>query len=117
MAVVQSVEKLSDVDLDHPPAPDLHQPMPEGVQRLVRRAARPEAIRADQEVLLVDRLQDHRHRTLEDLVLERGDADGPGLRAGSLREYAPVARAAPCSGRTWLGPATIGGCPPGPLRS
>src|SRR5215203_5779305 len=73
VAVVQGVEKLSDVDLQDPPATDLHQPVPEGVQCLVRRAARPEAVRAVQEVLLVDRLQDHRYRTLEDLILERGD--------------------------------------------
>src|SRR4051795_4405541 len=75
VAVVQSVEKLADVDLQDPPATDLHQPMPEGVQRLVRRAARPEPVRAVQEVLLVDGLQDHDNRALEELVLERGDAD------------------------------------------
>jgi hypothetical protein len=81
--------KLSDVDLQDPPAPHLHQPMPEGIQRLVRRAARPEAVRAVQEVLLIDGLQGHDDRTLEDLVLERGDADGPGLRSGPLRDVHP----------------------------
>ena len=58
MPVVQSIEKLSDVDLEDTPAPHLHQPVPEGVQCLVRRAARPEPVRAVEEVLLVDGLQD-----------------------------------------------------------
>src|SRR3954464_1723677 len=38
VAVVQGVEELAYVDLQDPPAPHLHQPMPECVQRLVRRA-------------------------------------------------------------------------------
>src|SRR4051812_49090506 len=72
--MVQGVEKLSDVDLQDPPAPHLHQPVPEDVQRLVRRTARPEPERAVQKVLFVDGFQDHDDRALEDLVLERGDA-------------------------------------------
>ena len=37
-------KNLSDVDLQDPPAPHLHQPLPEGLQRLVPRAARPKPV-------------------------------------------------------------------------
>jgi hypothetical protein len=89
VAMVQGVEKLSDVDLQDPPAPHLHQPVPEDVQRLVRRTARPEPERAVQKVLFVDGFQNHDNRALEDLVLERGNANGPGLRSGPLRNMHP----------------------------
>jgi hypothetical protein len=84
--------KLSDVDLQDPPATNLHQPMPERVQRLVCRAARPEPVRAVQKVLFIDGLQDHDNRTLEDLILKCGNADGPGLRPGPLRDVHPSHR-------------------------
>jgi hypothetical protein len=42
----------------------------------MRRAPRTEAVRAVQKVLLIDRFQHHRHRTLQNLVLQRGDSDG-----------------------------------------
>ena len=41
----------------------------------MRAAIRSKAIGAVQEVLLVDRFQQHRHRSLDDLILERGFAD------------------------------------------
>ena len=50
------------------------------------RARGPEAIRAVVKLLLVDCLQHHRHRALEDLVLERRDADGPRSRSITLRD-------------------------------
>src|SRR5258708_31158384 len=44
-------------------------------ERLVSRAARPEAIRAREEVLFVDRLQHHRHGALRHLVFEGWNAE------------------------------------------
>jgi len=38
-----------------------------------------EPVRAGQKVLLVNRLQQHHHRALKNLVLQRGDADRPRL--------------------------------------
>src|SRR5689334_11664534 len=42
----------------------------------MRAATRSKAIGAVQEVLLVDRFEQHRYRSLDDLILERGFADG-----------------------------------------
>ncbi len=92
MLVVEGIEELGDIHFHHPPAAHRHHPPPEDLQRLVRRTARPEAVRAVEKVLLVDRLQRHRHRPLEDLVLERGNADGPGFPAGALRDVHPPHR-------------------------
>src|SRR4051812_26392301 len=87
--MVQGVEKLSYVDLQDLPATDFHQPMPERIQRLVRRAARTKAVRTVQEVLFVDGLKAHGTRALEDLILERGNANGSGSRPGPLRDLPP----------------------------
>jgi len=76
--VVDGVEEALDVEVDHPASPDPHQPTPQRLQRLVRVSPRPEAVRAVQEVLLVDRLQKHQDRPLEDLVLQRRHPDRPG---------------------------------------
>src|SRR5271155_747549 len=89
MRVVQRVEKPPDVHL-HDPAPQpIHRLLPQGRQCLVRRAARPEAVRTGHEVLLIDGFQDHDHRPLEDLILERWNPDGPGLVPGPLYLYDP----------------------------
>src|SRR5215471_222376 len=68
-------------------------------------ASWPKAIRAVVEVLLVDRFQQHRHRSLDNLILERRlptrtltpvvlfnpDAlDGGGLRAATAESLVPV---------------------------
>ena len=44
----------------------------EGVQRIVLAAPRPEPIREPEEILLEDLAQNCRHRSLDDLVFERG---------------------------------------------
>ena len=48
-------------------------------RRMVCRSSRPEAIRAGIEVLLVDRLQQHDDRPLENLVLQGGNSDRASL--------------------------------------
>jgi hypothetical protein len=55
------------------------------------RAAGPEAIRAGEEVLLVDRLQHHRYSALRHLVFEGRDAERP-LRAVRFRDVGPAHR-------------------------
>src|SRR6185437_15140463 len=88
-SVIQRVEELAHVDVEDPPAREPRRLEPESLQRLMRGATRPEAVRAVQEVLLVDGLQHHRHRALQDLVLEGRDADRARLRARPLRDVDP----------------------------
>ena len=47
------------------------------VQRIMLAAPRPEPVREPEEIFLVDRVQDLDHRSLNDLVLQRGDAQRP----------------------------------------
>src|SRR3954453_5381130 len=54
MAVVDRVEVTLNVDIDTPPHTGAHAGGAQSVERLVSRAAGPEAIRAGEEVLLVD---------------------------------------------------------------
>ena len=76
---IERPKEVLDVELQHPAASHRHQPLPQGLQRLVCRSARTEAVRAVTEVLLVDRVQYHRHRALQHLVLEGRNPDRPGL--------------------------------------
>src|SRR6185437_147162 len=72
--VVDGVEERPDVCVEHP----VHLPADrfrKRVQRIVRRPARPEAVREALEFALVDGLQHHPHRLLDDLVLQRRDAE------------------------------------------
>ena len=57
----------------------------------MRRPPRPEAKRAGQEVLLVDRLQHHDDRPLRHLVLKGRDAERP-IRSIRLRNVDPAHR-------------------------
>jgi hypothetical protein len=59
-----AVEVLAHVDFHHPVAPLLHHPFAQDLQRLMRIATRPISEGAVQKVLLVDRLEQHRDRTL-----------------------------------------------------
>src|SRR5688572_26910418 len=90
---IVSKERL-DVDLHHPAAAHIHQSTPERIERLVCRATTTEAVRAVEKLLLVDGLESHRHRTLQHLVLERRDTDGPGLSSALRDVYAAHGRRA-----------------------
>jgi hypothetical protein len=79
VAPVQVVEKSTDIRIDYPvdvQRPTLLTPL---VQRLLGTVALPEARGECREILLEDRLQDHHHRPLDDLVLEAGFPYGPLL--------------------------------------
>src|SRR4029450_11176087 len=79
------MEIALDVDIDAPPHTAAHAGGAQSVERLMGRAARPEAIRTGEEVLLVDRLQHHRYSALRHLVFEGRDAERP-LRAVRFRD-------------------------------
>src|SRR3954465_13339254 len=85
------VEVTLDVDIDAPPHAAAHAGAAQSVERLVGGAAGPEAIRAGEEVLLVNRLQHHRDGPLCHLVFEGRDAERP-LRAVRLRDVGPAHR-------------------------
>src|ERR1700722_7823319 len=66
----------------------------ERVQRIMLAALGPEPIREPEEIHLVDLAQHRRHRSLDDLVFERGDRER-ALRAVFLRNIAPAGRQSP----------------------
>ena len=68
-------KKRSDIGIQDPVDPPPVDPDHECVQRLVLAAPRPEAIGEAEEVRLVDGVQHLHHRALDDLVLQRGDAE------------------------------------------
>jgi hypothetical protein len=75
MVVVQSVEKLSQINFQHESASQIHRMFPRCVDRLMRRAARSKTVRTIVKILLEDRLQQHEHGLLQNLVLERWNAN------------------------------------------
>ena len=90
VSVIEAVEKLPDIDFQDPTSAHRHRRVSDRFERLVRRATRPEAVRAVQEVLLVDGLQQHRDRALQHLILEGRNANGSRLLPISLRDvHAP----------------------------
>ena len=83
--VIYRVEELADIDLHDPLDRFIHDLFPDALQRLVGRAPGPKAVGEVIELLLIDRLQEHRHRTLENLILCRRNADGTSFLSVSLR--------------------------------
>src|SRR5262249_55451886 len=63
-------EIVFDVEIYHPTQSVAHEASTQRLQGLMRRATRPEAVRAGKKVLLVDGLQHHDDRPLRHLVLE-----------------------------------------------
>ena len=91
MAMGDAVEVLAYIDIQHPAQSLAHKGIAQVLQRLMRRATRPEAIGAGQKVLLVDRLQHHDDRPLRHFVFKGRDAERP-LRAVRLRDVHPAHR-------------------------
>ncbi len=92
--VTDGVEEATNVRIEHPVHLLPEDPHRQRVQRVVRRTARPEPVREAQEIDLVDRVENRPHRVLDDLVLQRGDAQRP-LRAVRLRYEHPLDRGRP----------------------
>ena len=75
--VADRVEERPDVGVQHPVDPLPGDPGGERVQRVVLAAPGPEPVAEAEELRLVDRRQDGHHRGLDDLVLQRRDAERP----------------------------------------
>src|SRR6266851_5669826 len=73
--VVDRIEEPGNVGVQYPVHPRVADPDGERVQCIVRTASGPEPVREPEEILLVDRVQHLDHRTLDDLVLQRCDAE------------------------------------------
>ena len=87
--VLDGVEVALDVHFDHHATAHVHQPPPQRFERLVGRPIRSKAVRAVQEILLVDCLQHHGDHPLQDFVLKGGYADGPERLAIRLGDVHP----------------------------
>src|SRR5919106_2093102 len=83
-----------DVGIQDPVDPPPVDPDHERIQRLVLAAPRPEAVGETEEVRLVDGVQHLHYRALDDLVLQRGDAERP-LPAVRLGDVLPPGRLRP----------------------
>src|SRR2546430_2649392 len=73
--VVHRVEEPGDVGVEDEVDPLLGDPDRQRVQRMVLAAPRPKAVAEPQKVCFPDRVQHLDHRALDDLVLQRRDAD------------------------------------------
>ncbi len=82
------VEERPDIGVQY----DVHLPSGDpdrqGVERIMRSASGPEPVREPEEVLLVDRVQHHNDRALDDLVFERSDRREPS--AHGLVPWGPL---------------------------
>src|SRR6266568_4534168 len=71
--VIKPGEEVADISVEYPVHLPLGDPDRERIQRIMRATPGPEPIGETGKVLLVHRVQHLHHRTLEDLVLQRGD--------------------------------------------
>ncbi len=69
------IEEAGDVGIQNPVHLGAGDPDSERVERIVGATAGSEPVREPEEVFLVDRVQHLDHRALDDLVLQRGDAE------------------------------------------
>src|SRR6266851_883996 len=92
--MIKPGEEVADISVEYP----VHLPLGGRRiiqnKRIVRATPGPEPIRETEKVLLVHRVQHLHHRTLEDLVLQRGDTERP-LPPVRLRYVHPSRRARP----------------------
>jgi hypothetical protein len=70
---VELAEEVADVRVQHPVHLPAFDPNRERIQRVMRRAPRPESVGETEEVRLVDAVEHLHHGALDDLVLQRGD--------------------------------------------
>ena len=92
--VADRIEEPGNVGVQYPVHPRVADPDRERVQCIMRTASRPEPVREPEEILLVDRVQHLDQRTLDDLVLQRCDAER-ALPAVRLWYVVPARRLRP----------------------
>src|SRR5215831_2397146 len=85
--MVDCVEKSTDICIYYPVDVQLSALLPQLVQRLMGTVPLPEAVGKRMKIMLEDRLQDHHHCPLDDLVLEAGLAYWPLLPPFLLDPY------------------------------
>jgi site-specific DNA recombinase len=72
--LAERIEEAPDIGVQNPVHRGIAYPCCQSIQRIVLTALRPKAVRESEEVLLVNRVQHFDHRTLDDLILQRGNA-------------------------------------------
>src|SRR6266545_1673579 len=87
--VVEGVEESTDIGVEHPVHPLRRDPDRESIERPMRAAPRPEPVREPEKVDLIDRVQDPDDRALDQLVLQRGNAERPLPPVGLRDERSP----------------------------
>src|SRR4051812_41213722 len=92
------IEECLDIRVEDPVDPAFLDPDRQRVQRIVLAASGPEPVAEPQELLLVDRGEEVDPRLLDDLVLQRGDAERP-LPAIGLWYVLPPRRLRPVRSR------------------
>jgi hypothetical protein len=73
--VVARIEEPGNIGVQYPVHSRVADPDRECVQCIMWTAFGPEPIREPEEIFLIDRVQHLNHRTLDDLVFQRGDAE------------------------------------------
>ena len=65
LSTSKSLQKLGNIYIQNPPGPEFRALAPQCIERIMRRASRAKRVRAIQKILLIDRLQQHRHSALQ----------------------------------------------------
>src|SRR5215210_8842542 len=74
-AVIKTAEEVADVRVEHPVDLPVIDPGRQRIQRVMRRASRPEPVGEADEVRLIDAVEHLHDGTLEELVLKRRDPE------------------------------------------
>ena len=84
--LTEFVEKRSDVGVDYPVHIRAIDSNRKRIQRIVRAASGSETVREPEEIFLVDRVEHRDRRSLDNLVLQRGNRDRalPAVRLGYI---------------------------------
>src|SRR3990172_7729137 len=89
MSMIQSIEELPDIHVEYPSATGSHRLLPQALQRLMRRAARPEPVRSLMEEGFVQGFQDRDHRPLKHLVFKGRNSNRSRVASRALRNMRP----------------------------
>jgi hypothetical protein len=94
--MLQGIEKLLDISIEHPAYFLRTDPNRKGIQSLMRTTPKPKPIRESEKVRLIDRIQYLEDGTLDNLILQRRDSERPSPPV-RLRDGCPTNRLCPVS--------------------